>query len=340
MNDRRLFLKSLGMAVLAPLVGGAALATPLAAAAATHRGAGDRARPAACSSSTAGSSPRPTWTPSASMRFDTATPEREAFARTFDVCVIGSGPAGITLARRLAARGLDVALMEGGDLYWSEESRTSTSARTPGWPTTTSTWRGCATSAAPPGTGTAPAPISTPRASSRTRSTAPATAGRSPRPTSTPTRRKRPTSSTWARRVPEVLDAARADRRPAGDPVAPQRADPVRREIPRRDHRLRPDLARAQRQPRRPPARFGPRPGDPGGVPLLRARRTRASPSRRRSSRSAPAASRTRGCCSTSTARCPAASATRHDQVGRYFCDHPARLPRRGAVRGATPGCR
>jgi hypothetical protein len=35
MSDRRLFLKSLGMAVLAPLVGGAALATPLAAAAAT-----------------------------------------------------------------------------------------------------------------------------------------------------------------------------------------------------------------------------------------------------------------------------------------------------------------
>jgi choline dehydrogenase-like flavoprotein len=57
------------------------------------------------------------------MRFDTATPEREAFARTFDVCVIGSGPAGITLARRLAARGLDVALMEGGDLYWSQESQ-------------------------------------------------------------------------------------------------------------------------------------------------------------------------------------------------------------------------
>ena len=57
------------------------------------------------------------------MRFDTATPEREAFARTFDVCVIGSGPAGITLARRLAARGLEVALMEAGDIYWSEESQ-------------------------------------------------------------------------------------------------------------------------------------------------------------------------------------------------------------------------
>ena len=57
------------------------------------------------------------------MRFDTATPEREAFAKVFDVCVIGSGPAGITLARRLAARGLEVALMEAGDIYWSEESQ-------------------------------------------------------------------------------------------------------------------------------------------------------------------------------------------------------------------------
>ena len=46
---------------------------------------------------------------------------RAAFDRAFDVCVIGAGPAGITLARRLAGRGLDVALMEGGGLEWSEE---------------------------------------------------------------------------------------------------------------------------------------------------------------------------------------------------------------------------
>ena len=37
-------------------------------------------------------------------------------SRTFDVCVVGAGPAGITLARRLAGDGLDVALMEGGGL--------------------------------------------------------------------------------------------------------------------------------------------------------------------------------------------------------------------------------
>jgi choline dehydrogenase-like flavoprotein len=57
------------------------------------------------------------------MIFDVETAERAVFERDFDVCVIGAGPAGITLARRLAARGLDVALMEGGGLEWSEESQ-------------------------------------------------------------------------------------------------------------------------------------------------------------------------------------------------------------------------
>ena len=58
------------------------------------------------------------------MRFDAGGPDRAIFeTRTFDVCVIGSGPAGMTLARTLAARGLDVALMEGGDLEWTPESQ-------------------------------------------------------------------------------------------------------------------------------------------------------------------------------------------------------------------------
>jgi choline dehydrogenase-like flavoprotein len=58
------------------------------------------------------------------MLLDTAGAERAAFAeRDFDVCVIGSGPAGMTLARRLAARGRDVALMEAGGLEWSPESQ-------------------------------------------------------------------------------------------------------------------------------------------------------------------------------------------------------------------------
>jgi choline dehydrogenase-like flavoprotein len=58
------------------------------------------------------------------MLYDVDTPEgRAAFARPFDVCVIGTGPAGTTLARRLAAQGLQVALMEAGGLEWSEESQ-------------------------------------------------------------------------------------------------------------------------------------------------------------------------------------------------------------------------
>ena len=42
---------------------------------------------------------------SASMIFDTASGERAAFEAPFDVCVVGAGPAGITLARRLAGQG-------------------------------------------------------------------------------------------------------------------------------------------------------------------------------------------------------------------------------------------
>jgi choline dehydrogenase-like flavoprotein len=43
--------------------------------------------------------------------------------RTFDVCIVGSGPAGITLARRLAQRRLSVGLFEGGGLELSESSQ-------------------------------------------------------------------------------------------------------------------------------------------------------------------------------------------------------------------------
>jgi choline dehydrogenase-like flavoprotein len=57
------------------------------------------------------------------MFFDAADVDRTRFARTFDVCVVGAGPAGVTLARALAARGFDVALMEGGGFDVSVESQ-------------------------------------------------------------------------------------------------------------------------------------------------------------------------------------------------------------------------
>ena len=59
----------------------------------------------------------------APMIADASTIDRSAFDRTFDVCVIGAGPAGITLARRLAADGAQVALMEAGGLEITEESQ-------------------------------------------------------------------------------------------------------------------------------------------------------------------------------------------------------------------------
>jgi choline dehydrogenase-like flavoprotein len=57
------------------------------------------------------------------MLLDAIGPDRNRLTQTFDACVIGTGPAGITLARQLASHGLDVALMEGGGLSFTGESQ-------------------------------------------------------------------------------------------------------------------------------------------------------------------------------------------------------------------------
>ena len=58
------------------------------------------------------------------MILDATTAEASRLLdRRFDACVIGSGPAGITLARRLAAQGFSVALMEAGGLELTAESQ-------------------------------------------------------------------------------------------------------------------------------------------------------------------------------------------------------------------------
>ena len=57
------------------------------------------------------------------MLFDARAADRSRFARRFDVCVAGTGPAGMTVARTLAARGFDVALMEAGGLEVTADSQ-------------------------------------------------------------------------------------------------------------------------------------------------------------------------------------------------------------------------
>lgn len=57
------------------------------------------------------------------MLVDAATAPRDVFDRDFDVCVIGTGPAGMAVARTLVEAGHEVALMEGGGLFLTEESQ-------------------------------------------------------------------------------------------------------------------------------------------------------------------------------------------------------------------------
>ena len=52
----------------------------------------------------------------------------------FDICVVGSGPAGVTLARRLAARGLSVGVFEAGGLEQTADSQSLYQGTTAGQP--------------------------------------------------------------------------------------------------------------------------------------------------------------------------------------------------------------
>ena len=49
--------------------------------------------------------------------------EIEKIPSSFDVCIVGAGPAGITLALKLANLGISVGLLEAGDLEYSERSQ-------------------------------------------------------------------------------------------------------------------------------------------------------------------------------------------------------------------------
>lgn len=69
------------------------------------------------------------------MIADAQTVEAGHFAdRLYDVCIVGSGPAGITLARRLAAAGLSVGLFEGGGDGYDDRSQECYQGETHGFP--------------------------------------------------------------------------------------------------------------------------------------------------------------------------------------------------------------
>ena len=210
------------------------------------------------------------------MIFDVETAERSAFERDFDVCVIGAGPAGITLARRLAARGLEVALMEGGGLEWSEESQDVSAGESVGlaYPDldvarlryfggSSGHWNGlCRAFEAADLAAAAAEPLER-------------LADQQGRPRSLPGGGRRdPRPGPGLRRRPARDPCPARGRLPPGLVLA-QRPDPVRREVSRRDRERGADRARDPCEPRRPAARRHADARHRGGLPRLRRRRSR-----------------------------------------------------------------
>ena len=203
--------------------------------------------------------------------------------------------------------------------------------------------RGCASSAAPRTTGAAGAGRSTPHDFDAQAVRRRSAAGRSAASTSTPTA-PRPTASSTCRRRREATDLpVRAGRlRLPALPVPLEPADALRREVRRRDRGLRRASTSAS-TPTSSTSASTTRLGSVTGALFryLRRRRSRLRRSRARAYASAPAASRTPGCCSTSAARSPEGIGNRHDLVGRCFCDHPHFHDRRcPAPRRAAAGAR
>ncbi len=245
------------------------------------------------------------------MLLDANDADRGVFAADFDACVIGTGPAGMTVARRLAAKGLIVALMEGGGIDLESESQALYAGEVVGldyYPLEDARLRMFGGSSMHWGgrcreldaEQLPAAPFET------LRGWPIAKADLDPYQAET---------DTILDLIP-AADAPESAGRPGRGalpphPVPLQPADPLRREVPGRDRRQPGDHLRHQRQPRRPPPRRRARDGDRARSSSPSPPTTRASPSRRGSSCSASAASRTRGRCSTAPARSRSASATR-----------------------------
>ena len=257
------------------------------------------------------------------MIFDVETAERSAFDRDFDVCVIGAGPAGITLARRLAARGFDVALMEGGGLEWSEESQDVAVGESVGlaYPDLDVARVRCFGGSSGHWNGLCRAFEA---ADMRPRPQNPSSGWPIGRADLDP----------YQAEVAEILDLVPDwRRRPAGDPraaggrlppglVPAQRPDPVRREVSRRDQGRRADRARDSCEPRRPQARRQPDPRRPGAVFRGYAADDPGFTVRARSYCLCTGGLENPRLLLNFTSQLPAGIGNQNDLVGRYFCDH------------------